>query len=319
MIKQPAISVVMPAYNAEKYIDAAISSVLAQSFTNFELLVINDGSTDATGQIIRQFDDPRVRLIEQPNQGIAAALNNGLAAARASLIARFDADDICLPNRLKVQHDFITAHPEYIIIGTAADFIDRDDRYVFTYQPALYSNEEIQASDKSKCPFIHSSVLYRKEPVLLAGGYNVHAYAFEDHLLWLKVLTQGKACNTPEVLLKVRLNPESVTVDERWYHKRFIQIKNNALREGKIDEVMGNELKDILKGQASCKIKEGAYYSLLGKKYLWNNYQPAMARTNLRKTLSIQPADLSTWCLLLLSYMPAPFIQRVYAWRAPFK
>src|SRR5882757_7271659 len=107
-IKSPKVTVLMPAYNAGKYIGEAISSVLGQSFVDFELLIVNDGSTDDTEKIIRSFHDSRIVMIRQENKGVSAALNLGLAHARAPYIARFDADDICLPNRLKVQYEFIT-------------------------------------------------------------------------------------------------------------------------------------------------------------------------------------------------------------------
>src|ERR1700754_2088364 len=94
----PKITVLMPAYNAGKYIGEAIESVLEQTFTDFELLIVNDGSTDNTAAIIQSFTDPRIVLIQQPNLGVAAALNNGLKHARAEYIARFDADDICYPH-----------------------------------------------------------------------------------------------------------------------------------------------------------------------------------------------------------------------------
>src|SRR5580692_1553381 len=112
----PKVTVLMPAYNAGKYIGEAITSVLEQSFTDFELLIINDGSTDNTEKIIRSFKDSRIVLINQDNKGIAAALNAGLNMARANYIARFDADDICYPDRLKIQYDFITTYPQYSVI-----------------------------------------------------------------------------------------------------------------------------------------------------------------------------------------------------------
>src|ERR1700761_7286076 len=100
MSNKPQITVLMPAYNAGKYIAEAIASVLGQTFGDFELLIVNDGSTDDTLDIINSFDDKRIRVISQPNQGVAAALNTGLKHAKAEYIARFDADDICLPQRL---------------------------------------------------------------------------------------------------------------------------------------------------------------------------------------------------------------------------
>src|ERR1700758_2331993 len=103
---RPQITVLMPAYNAGKYIREAIWSVLQQSFKNFELLVINDGSTDDTLSIALSFHDPRIIVVNREHEGIAAALNTGLKLASAPYIARFDADDICLPNRLRTQLDF---------------------------------------------------------------------------------------------------------------------------------------------------------------------------------------------------------------------
>src|SRR4051812_44490454 len=105
-LEYPKVTVLMPAYNADKYIEDGISSVLSQTFTNFELLIINDGSTDNTLKVIESIRDKRIVVISQENKGVSAALNLGLAHARAPYIARFDADDICLPNRLKVQYEF---------------------------------------------------------------------------------------------------------------------------------------------------------------------------------------------------------------------
>ena len=136
----PQITVLMPAYNAEKYIGEAIASVLNQTFTDFELLIINDGSTDTTKQIIDSFTDSRIRLINQTNQGIAAALNIGLLNAKADLIARFDADDICMPERLMIQYNFLSDHPDYIIVGADADFIDMNGNFVYTRSLPAHTN-----------------------------------------------------------------------------------------------------------------------------------------------------------------------------------
>src|ERR1700761_448098 len=121
---QPHISVLMPAYNAEKYIGTAINSLLKQTFSSFELVIINDGSTDNTINIINAFNDKRIKLVDQQNKGIAAALNHGLKIARAPYIARFDADDICMPERLEVQYNFLSMNPDYVIVGSDADYID---------------------------------------------------------------------------------------------------------------------------------------------------------------------------------------------------
>ncbi len=309
---EPKITVLVPAYNAEKYIHQAIDSVLGQSFTDFELLIINDGSTDGTEKIIRSYNDERIRLINQSNQGIAAALNLGLLNANAELVARFDADDICMPDRLKQQYDFLNAHPGYIIVGCDADYIDRDGEYVFTCTMPAHTDEEIQELTSSKCPFIHSAVLFRKEAVLQAGGYDANAFAFQDHLLWSKIIKQGKACNLDAKLLSVRLNPESISIDEKWRTKRFREIKSGAIQRGMITPEEGIEIKSILKQQNNPRIKEGSYYSLLGKKYLWDNHQPKKARINLRKAIRIHPGRLDSYAIMALSFFPRDFISWVY-------
>jgi glycosyltransferase involved in cell wall biosynthesis len=303
-LNDPAVTVLMPAYNAAKYIADAIASVLVQSFTNFELLIVDDGSTDDTVQIIRSFQDDRIELISQSNTGVAGALNTGLKYARAPLIARFDADDVCRPDRLKVQLNFITAHPEYSVIGSAADYIDAEGHYIFTHHPVAHLDEEIQHLKFSVCPFIHSSVLYRKSVVLNNGGYNEYAHTYEDHFLWTNILKNEKACNLSKSLIKVRLNPESVTIDEKWHSPRFLEIKYDTLKKRHIDAAQGAALLDIINSHNSRKIKEGAYYALCGKKFLLNNYQPVKARLSMAKAIGIQPFRLDNYLLYLVSFMP---------------
>lgn len=308
----PQISVLMSAYNVERYIGEAIRSVLAQTFTDFELIVVNDGSTDRTEAVVRSFTDPRIRLVSQPNEGIAAALNHGLRLARAPLIARFDADDICYRHRLQQQYGFMTAHPDYLLVGTAAKYIDERGEYVFTHRPPALTNEAVQAIKKQVCPFIHSSVLYRKDPILECGGYNAHAHSFEDHLLWVEVLKRGKGGNLPEPLVQVRLNPGSLTIDERWRTRRFLQLKAKVLQTESITPGEGAELLHILRQQDIPRIKEGAYYALLSKKYLWNNYQPAKARTALRRVLALNRTHWSSYLFYLVTFFPQPMVQRLY-------
>jgi glycosyltransferase involved in cell wall biosynthesis len=309
---EPKITVLMPAYNAEKYIGEAIASVLNQTFTDFELLIINDGSTDTTKQIIDSFADHRIRLINQTNQGIAAALNIGLLNAKTGLIARFDADDICMPERLMVQYDFLLNHPDYIIVGSDADYMDMNGEYVFTYRMPVHTHEAIRELAENKCPFIHSAVLFRKGPIIKAGGYDTNAYGFEDHLLWSEIIKQGKAYNLSQALLQVRLNPESISIDEKWRTKRFREIKSESIRRGNITELEGKELQSILKKQDNPKIKEGSYYSLLGKKYLWDNHQPGKARINLKKAIRIHPVRLDSYAIMALSFFPKEFINWMY-------
>lgn len=306
------ITVLMPCYNAANFIAEAIYSVLQQTFKDFELLIVNDGSTDESAAIIRSFKDERIVLIEQPQQGIAAALNFGLKHARANYIARFDADDICFTNRLQLQYEFMQAHPECIVVGSAANYVDNAGQYIFTHQPKAQTNHQIQKLPYNICPFIHASVVYNKNAVA-ALGYNIHAHSFEDHLLWQQLKSKGNFYNIPEPLLSVRLNPGSITMDERKRPNAFHVIKNKALQTGNINEEEGMSLLKIIQQQNLSKHKQGAYYSLLAKKFLWNNYNPSKARLNMQKAIKLNAFDVRDYALWLVSFLPKNVIIQLYS------
>ena len=298
----------MPAYNAADFIVQAIQSVLDQTHTNFELLIVNDGSIDETEKLILSFSDPRITLINQENAGIAAALNKGLSLANADYIARFDADDICMPGRLEKQIKFLLEHPEYVAVGSDAEYITAQGNHLFDFKCIGYTHEVILEKLYFYCPFIHSAVMYKKSPVIDAGGYLEDAHHFEDYLLWVRLLKYGKFFNLSEQLIKVRFHPSSVTIDEKWRSRRFRQLKRLSILKGGIAKKDGDELLDIIRKQNLQKLKEGAYYALCGKKYLLDNYQPLEARICLSKAIRIYPARLDNYFLLALSFFPIGII-----------
>jgi glycosyltransferase involved in cell wall biosynthesis len=311
-IKSPEITVLMPAYNAGKYIREAIDSVLAQTYDNFELLIINDGSTDDTAKVVLSYEDPRIVLINKEHGGIAAALNTGLRLSETPYIARFDADDICMPQRLETQLNFLRDHPDYALVGSDAEYILENGEFLFGFKCIAHSNDEVQKNLYVYCPFIHSSVMYKRDEVILVGGYNVHAHNFEDYLLWINLAKTGKMQNLREPLIKVRFNPASVTIDEKWRGERFRQLKKQATLRGSITEEEGNELLEIIQKQSGHKIKHGAYHALCGKKFLANNYQPKKARSHVRKAIGIRPMRLDNYLLYAVSYLPEPVIAWLY-------
>lgn len=314
MTKEVKITVLMSAYNAEAFIAEAIESVLEQSFPHFEFIIVNDGSTDGTEGIIRSFNDPRIRLISQENGGIAAALNAGLALARAPLVARFDADDICYPQRLERQYRFMEAHPQVLLLGSAADYTDREGNYIFTQPAPEIDAETLHQWIYRRCPFIHSSVCYRAEAVRQCGGYDLASSGFEDHLLWLKMLRSGPAANLPQALIRVRLSPESFTIDERWQHPLFRRLKSTVLKRGHLLPEEGAQLAALMKRANRQPIKLGAYHALLGKKYLWNNHRPAEARRHFLRSWKEKrrPAMLLLW---LVSFFPFALVRFAYEQR----
>lgn len=299
----------MPACNAGKYIAEAILSVLGQSFKDYELLIVDDGSTDDTLAVIRQFRDPRIRVLCKKKEGISAALNAGLNKARGVYIARFDADDICMAIRLERQVLFLDGHPAYVVVGSDAEYISENGEHLFNFCCKGHTHREIIGNLYRHCPVIHSAAMYRKEAILRVGGYSHHAHNFEDHLLWVQVLKTGKCCNLPEPLIKVRINPHSVTIDERWRGRRFRQLKQGVLERGTITKEEGDELLNIIMRQDNKKIKEGAYHALCGKKLLAENYRPARARWHVTRSIYANPFRLDNYVLLSVSFLPAAWIR----------
>jgi len=207
----PLVTVLMPVRNGAAHLAAAIESILGQTFGDFELLVLDDGSTDATPEILRALTDARVRVVTNPqNLGLVPTLNRGLGLARGSLIARQDHDDISLPTRLQRQVDFLRAHPDCALVGTEAVQTDAAGRKAFRLlRPS--GAESIRWYLCFDNAFIHSSVMFRREVVLNEfGGYPLSLHS-EDFALWSQIARKHRTANLPESLLLYREHQSSVT------------------------------------------------------------------------------------------------------------
>lgn len=206
----PLVSVLMPAYNAARYVGEAIDSVLSQTLSDFELLAIDDGSTDDTPRILREYAarDPRVRVLTLPNGGIGAALNAGLAQSRGAFIARMDSDDVCLPERFKKQVDFLQAHPECVLVGSRVLLIDPEGEPLYEMESVVLTHEQIdRVLLEARWSIVHPSIMMRREALERVGGYNNDLVPVEDHDLFLRLAEIGRLANLPDVLLKYRKHP----------------------------------------------------------------------------------------------------------------
>ncbi len=206
----PRLAVILPVYNGENYLAEAIRSVLDQTYQNFELIVIDDGSTDRSGEIIGGFSDPRVRSIRFPtNQGLVAALNAGLAQAASELIARMDADDVCLPRRFERQVAFLDASPEVMICGTwAQQFGDE----TFVQRPPA-DPREVRARLFFSWAMDHPTIMMRRAFLVRHGlVYREDYRHVEDIDLFFRASTFGALANLPEVLLRTRRHGGEVSV-----------------------------------------------------------------------------------------------------------
>jgi GT2 family glycosyltransferase len=200
----PRISVILPVFNAARFLGDSIRSVLDQTFLDFELIIINDGSTDASADIISRFSDPRIISLSQPNMGLAATLNKGVSMARGELIARQDNDDISLPLRLQSQFVRMIREPSLVLLGTAATIIDEAGKPTGRYHDHPTEPAELKYRLLFDNPFVHSSVIFRKPAFLKAGGYSTDEGIFEDYELWTKLADTGRVANLEGRLLQYR-------------------------------------------------------------------------------------------------------------------
>ena len=204
------ITVLMPTHNGERYIRTAIDSVLAQTFSDFELLIINDGSTDSTPDIIRSYNDDRIRVIDNEcNIGITKSLNKGLKKARGEYIARLDDDDMALPERLEKQRKFLNKNKDIALVGSWAEYIDQNGKFMRMRKTPTDSRviryELIFGNN-----FYHSALMFRKSAILDIGGYDESFKHAQDYELLSRLRDTHKLANIPEALIRYRINPKSI-------------------------------------------------------------------------------------------------------------
>lgn len=225
----PPVSVVMPVHNAAGFLDESIGSILAQTFADFEFVILDDGSTDGSGPLLRRWaeTDPRIRLIQNPRRSGAAASSNRVAfSASAPLIARMDADDVAHPRRLERQVEALSADPGAVLVGSLAEVIDSRGRRVRPADPARLLRRSAFA------PFSHPSTMIRKAAFERVGGYRVEAEKWEDVDLYLRLARQGRMLVVPEALLRYRQTGYSTrSADGELAFERAMALMHRCVRE----------------------------------------------------------------------------------------
>jgi GT2 family glycosyltransferase len=210
----PALSVVMAVFNGERFLRRALDSLLTQDFSNFELLVVDDGSTDTTPDILGEYAsrDHRMTVQCQPNRGTSAALNSGFALARAPLVARLDSDDVAMAHRLERQSRFLRENEAVGMVGGQVVVIDDEDREI---APARYplSDREIRRTFAETSPFVHSAVMLRKAVFDQVGGYRQAFDGAEDLDLWLRIAERSQVANIPEFVAMYRIHENQVSAE----------------------------------------------------------------------------------------------------------
>jgi len=257
-MNEPMITVLMSVYNGEKFLKEAMDSILTQTFTDFEFLIINDGSTDNSMEIIESYNDSRIRLINnEKNLKLIASLNKGISLARGKYIARMDCDDISMPERLEKEVNFLENSLEYGLVGTCYTVIDGagKEQYNKSYPS---SNDLIKLFLSLNCPLAHGSIMGRTE-LFKQNLYGSKEYsAVEDYELWTRIAKVTKIHNIPEYLFKYRIYGESFsnTKTQLMYNqtlelskKLYINNKNeykNLIKKQFLEELYKQEKPEVI-------------------------------------------------------------------------
>lgn len=275
----PKISILMSVNNGEKYLKEAVESMLNQTYTDFEFIIINDASTDSTDLILNSFSDKRIILHKnQTNLGLTKSLNIGLKLARGEYVARMDADDISLPGRLKIQKEFLDSHKDIVAVGGEIEVIDSNNNGV-GFKKSLTDPEKIRFALLMANQINHPAVMFRRKEILDSGGYNEEFLFVQDFELWSRLSKIGhRFSNIPTPLIRYRFHGESITQGkdskEKAYFFAVQVIKQNISRYVKLSE---NDFKILLlsfhKHHVNSflnMIRIRSLYSKIAKEYIIN-------------------------------------------------
>jgi glycosyltransferase involved in cell wall biosynthesis len=299
-LPHPLVSVILPVFNAQRYIRSAVYSVLQQTLADFELIVIDDGSTDQSRSILQDLAgrDRRIQLISRPNKGLVATLNEGIAAARGNFIARMDADDLCMPTRFARQVGYLNAHPECVLLGCDVLYIDEEGDPIGRMPDIAFGHEKITQDLLHRgWPIVHPSIMMRAEAVRTLGGYGADLVPNEDHDLFLRLGEIGQLENLPEVLLHYRKHATSISASQA----EKVQAKTRQI----IVEACARRGIPVPDEIANPKPKAPVTVDDLHRTWAWSALKHGYLKTARKyafSTLRRHPLDSESWRLMLCAW-----------------
>ncbi len=235
----PGVTVLMPVFNGARFLRKAIESILRQTHRDFELLIINDGSTDRSRDIVLSYDDPRITFVENSeNMGLAAALNAGIRLAKYELVARQDADDISLPDRLAMQVDFLERNQSVALVGTQATIIDQQGFRAGLVLDRACTHDSIRWDLLFDNGFTHTSVMFRGSIVAQLGGYDSTFRYCQDYALWTQIARHHCVANLDVCLVQYRVHPFGRMSDEL---KHLVVEENRRVMRDYTGDTLGTE------------------------------------------------------------------------------
>jgi len=242
--KVPRVSVLMSVYNGERFLRDSVESILGQSYTDFEFLILDDNSTDSTWEILQQYaeKDTRIALIRnEQNIGLTRSLNKGLRLARGEYLARQDADDVSLQQRLELRVKFLDAHPKVGVVGSALEIIDENGKVLAQRKPATADAELRLEMLIKNSSLLHTSILARTSLLKELGGYNENIRFAQDYDLWWRLSRKANLANLPETLIKWRESPGRISQARRQEQLKCmfdisLGIMNKSLKTRQLDK-----------------------------------------------------------------------------------
>ena len=284
---RPMITVLMAVYNGEKFLKEAMESILNQTYKDFEFLIINDGSTDKSVEIIESFNDPRIRLVHnEKNLKLIASLNKGISLARGKYIARMDCDDISMPERFEKEVEFLENHSDYGMVGTCYNIIDAQGKV--QRNVSYPSNPDlIKLFLSLTCPLVHGSVMIRAE-LLKKNLYGSNDFsAVEDYELWTRIAEKSKIYNIPEHLFRYRIYGESFSDSKsQLMHEQTVELSKVLYKKNKREykRIVKEQIFDNKCSSESDEAKEFINKWLIGlaKRFLYVCDVPTAAKLYLK-------------------------------------
>lgn len=301
MSQNPKISVIMSVYNGQRYLREAIESILNQTFTDFEFIIINDGSTDNSLEIIQSYDDSRIRIVNnETNIGLTKSLNKAIKQARGKYTARQDGDDISLPHRFLEQLSYLERHPEVALLGTSVYHIDEQGKVLGRVIVLTKPGDKLLKENQ----FNHGSTMFNKNVVVRLGGYNEILKYSQDYELWLKIAKNHQVSNLSQLLYKLRFHEETISlkhVDESaLYHILALKLARENIEHRALEAVADRGIKSLIH---YLDQKEKAYFHNLVANMLVKCNYTKRAREEYKAAFKLNRFDIKNTLNILLSYL----------------
>jgi len=293
---QPKVTILMPAYNASLYIKESIESMLNQSFSDFELLIINDGSKDNTSEVVKSIVDERIRLVEnEQNLGLANTLNKGMKLAKGEYLARMDADDLSTPNRLQTQVDYLDSHPDVILCSMAMHQFGAIEKDLVLPQDF----ERIKIDLLFASAIGHASSMWRNQEFIEKKlFFKQDEFPAEDFGLWTRAVREGKLVNLPEIMYMYRIYPEQVTADKtRSIEKCHLVIKRYIRQI--LPEIDDQIVENFVLGKM---LNVRLYYQLIESLKASNFFDNHRMEKTLRKSLLQKLKEHKRWGAYVINW-----------------